>query len=118
MVTFSTGKESNLCRCAEQSSHSGLRLLLQCGGWLLGENATQPLLLLDEILRKGLMARILLLASVSISGTYLYLRMRVPIDLMEVPDNIKEKYLQQAQAASPSLTAFLAQHRKSMRYSV
>ncbi len=70
---------------------------------LLAENATTPLLLLDEILKKGFDGQNF------IGGLGEHLRNLLvsqdarTVNLMEVPDNIKQKYLSQAQAAPPSL---------------
>lgn len=70
---------------------------------LLSENSATPLLLLDEILKKGFDGQNF------IGGLGEHLRNLLvsqdarTVDLMEVPESVKQKYLSQAQAAPPSL---------------
>ncbi len=70
---------------------------------LLSENSAGPLLLLDEILKKGFDGQNF------ISGLGEHLRNLLvsqdarTVTLMEVPESVKQKYLSQAQAAPPSL---------------
>jgi len=70
---------------------------------LLAENTSGPLLLLDEILRKGFDGQNFITGLGEHLRNLLVSQDARTVNLMEVPDNIKQKYLTQAQAASPSL---------------
>jgi len=70
---------------------------------LLAENTSGPLLLLDEILRKGFDGQNFITGLGEHLRNLLVSQDARTVNLMEVPDNIKQKYLAQAQAAPPSL---------------
>jgi DNA polymerase III subunit gamma/tau len=70
---------------------------------LLAENTTQPLLILDEILRKGFDGHNFIGGLSEHFRNLLVSQDARTIYLMEVPESIKKKYGEQAQAASSSL---------------
>jgi DNA polymerase-3 subunit gamma/tau len=103
MVTFSSGNQ-----VAFKDVLNNLHILdydyyFKIVDGLLAENATQPLILLDEILRKGFDGHNF------ISGLSEHLRNLLvsqdsrTVTLMEVPDSIRKKYAEQAKATLPSL---------------
>ena len=65
---------------------------------LLAENGTQPLLLLDEILRKGFDGHNFIAGLSEHFRNLLVSQDARTVNLLEVPDSIKNKYLAQAQA--------------------
>ncbi|HZX73744.1 MAG TPA: DNA polymerase III subunit gamma/tau [Cyclobacteriaceae bacterium] len=103
MVTFSTGKKVTFADVLSNLHILDYDYYFNVVDGLLGENATQPLLLLDEILRKGFDGQNFIVGLSEHFRNLLVSQDARTVDLMEVPDNIKKKYLQQAQAASPSL---------------
>jgi DNA polymerase-3 subunit gamma/tau len=70
---------------------------------LLAENAAGPLLLLDEILRKGFDGHNFISGLSEHFRNLLVAQDARTVTLMEVPDNIRKKYVEQARASSPSL---------------
>ncbi len=70
---------------------------------LLAENTSGPLLLLDEILKKGFDGQNFITGLGEHLRNLLVSQDARTVTLMEVPDNIKQKYLTQAQAAPPAL---------------
>lgn len=70
---------------------------------LLAEHHTQPLLILDEILRKGFDGQNFIVGLSEHLRNLLVSQDARTTELMEVPDSVKKKYAQQAQKASPSL---------------
>ena len=70
---------------------------------LLTENHTQPLLILDEILKKGFDAHNFIVGLSEHLRNLLISQDARTINLMEVPDSIKKKYLDQVGVSSPSL---------------
>jgi len=70
---------------------------------LLTQNHTQPLLLLDEILKKGFDGHNFIVGLSEHLRNLLVSQDARTVQLMEVPDSVKKKYVQQAQSASPSL---------------
>jgi DNA polymerase-3 subunit gamma/tau len=70
---------------------------------LLSENSATPLLLLDEILKKGFDGQNFIAGLGEHLRNLLVSQDARTVDLMEVPDSVKQKYLSQAQAAPPAL---------------
>ncbi|NJM24353.1 MAG: DNA polymerase III subunit gamma/tau [Bacteroidia bacterium] len=70
---------------------------------LLSQNHTQPLLLLDEVLRKGFDGHNFIVGLGEHLRNLLVAQDARTVDLMEVPDSVKKKYVQQAQTAVPTL---------------
>src|SRR5260221_452406 len=103
MVTFSSGHQVTFKDVLNNLHILDYDYYFNVVDGLLAENATQPLILLDEILRKGFDGHNLL------SGLSEHLRNLLvsqdsrTVTLMEVPDSTKKKYVAQANATSPSL---------------
>jgi len=70
---------------------------------LLTQNQTQPLLLLDEVLRKGFDGHNFIVGLSEHFRNLLVSQDARTVQLMEVPDSVRKKYAQQAQASAPSL---------------
>ena len=103
MVTYSSGKDVTY-----KSTLSNLHILdydyyFQVVDALLSENHTQPLLLLDEILRKGFDGQNFIVGLSEHLRNLLVSQDSRTVKLMEVPDVVKKKYAEQAATASPSL---------------
>ena len=103
MVTYSSGKGVTY-----KSTLSNLHILdydyyFQVVDALLTENHTQPLLLLDEILRKGFDGQNFIVGLSEHLRNLLVSQDSRTVKLMEVPEVIKTKYADQAATTSPSL---------------
>jgi DNA polymerase-3 subunit gamma/tau len=70
---------------------------------LLSQNHTEPLLLFDEILKKGFDGHNFITGLNDHVRNILVSQDARTVDLMEVPSSVKKKYVEQAQKASPSL---------------
>ncbi|HCW06267.1 MAG TPA: DNA polymerase III subunit gamma/tau, partial [Cytophagales bacterium] len=70
---------------------------------LLSENSATPLLLFDEILKKGFDGQNFITGLGEHLRNLLVSQDARTVNLMEVPESVKQKYLTQAQAAPPSL---------------
>ncbi len=103
MVTYSSGKGVTY-----KSTLSNLHILdydyyFQVVDALLTENHTQPLLLLDEILRKGFDGQNFIVGLSEHLRNLLVSQDSRTVNLMEVPEGVKKKYAQQAASSPPSL---------------
>jgi len=103
MVTYGAGKGVTF-----KSTLSNLHILdydyyFQVVDALLSQQHTQPLLLLDEILRKGFDGHNFIVGLSEHFRNLLVSQDSRTVMLMEVPDSVKKKYAQQAQTAPPSL---------------
>jgi DNA polymerase III subunit gamma/tau len=103
MVTYSSGKGVTY-----KSTLSNLHILdydyyFQVVDALLTENHTQPLLVLDEILRKGFDGQNFIVGLSEHLRNLLVSQDSRTVNLMEVPDVVKKKYAQQAASSPPSL---------------
>src|SRR5690348_2045132 len=103
MVTYSSGKGVTF-----NATLSNLHILdydyyFQVVDALLTQNHTQPLLLLDEILRKGFDGHNFIVGLSEHFRNLLVSQDARTTSLMEVPESVRKKYAQQAQASSPSL---------------
>src|SRR5690606_27829545 len=103
MVTYSAGSGVTF-----QSTLRNLHILdydyyFQIVDALLSENHSQPLLLLDEILRKGFDGHNFIVGLSEHLRNLLVSQDARTTMLMEVPDSVRKKYAQQAQAAPASL---------------
>jgi len=103
MVTFSSGKEVTFKDVLNNLHILDYDYYFNVVDGLLAENHTQPLLLLDEILRKGFDAQNFIVGLSEHFRNLLVSQDARTIDLMEVPDNTRKKYLDQSTAAAPSL---------------
>jgi DNA polymerase-3 subunit gamma/tau len=103
MVTFSSGHQLTFKDVINNLHILDYDYYFNVVDGLLTENPTQPLLLLDEVLRKGFDGHNF------ISGLSEHLRNLLvsqdarTVDLMEVPESIRKKYAAQAHATAPSL---------------
>lgn len=70
---------------------------------MLTQNHTQPILLFDEVLRKGFDGHNFIVGLNEHLRNLLVSQDARTVQLMEVPDSVKKKYIQQAQNSSPSL---------------
>jgi DNA polymerase-3 subunit gamma/tau len=70
---------------------------------LLAQSTSGPLLLLDEILKKGFDGQNFIVGLADHLRNLLVSQDARTVDLMEVPESVKKKYVSQAQACNPSL---------------
>ena len=103
MVTYSSGKGVTF-----KSVLANLHILdydyyFDVVDALLTQNHTQPLLLFDEVLRKGFDGHNFIVGLSEHLRNLLVSQDARTVQLMEVPDSVKKKYIQQAQTAAPSL---------------
>lgn len=103
MVTFSSGNEVTFKNVLSNLHILDYDYYFQVTDGLLSENSSQPLLLLDEILRKGFDGHNFISGFSEHIRNLLVSQDARTIDLMEVPEVTKKKYLEQAASASPSL---------------
>jgi DNA polymerase III subunit gamma/tau len=103
MVTFSSGKEVTFKDVINNLHILDYDYYFKIVDGLLSENPSQPLLLLDEILRKGFDGQNFIIGLSEHLRNLLVAQDARTINLMEVPDSIKKKYGEQSRAASASL---------------
>jgi DNA polymerase-3 subunit gamma/tau len=103
MVTFSAGKEVTFKDVINNLHILDYDYYFRVVDGLLAENPSQPLLELDEILRKGFDGHNFIVGLSEHIRNLMVSQDARTINLMEVPDSIKKRYLQQAQACSQSL---------------
>jgi len=103
MVTYSAGKSITFKDVLNNLHILDYDYYFSVVDALLSENHTQPLLILDEILRKGFDGQNFIVGLSEHLRNLLVSQDARTTDLMEVPDSVKKKYAQQAQMASPSL---------------
>lgn len=103
MVTYSTNREITFKGVLNNLHILDYDYYFKVTDYLLAENTSQPLLIFDEILRKGFDGHNFIVGLNEHFRNLLVSQDARTIDLMEVPENIKSKYLQQAKAAHPSL---------------
>lgn len=103
MVTFSSGKAVTFKDVINNLHILDYEYYFKVVEGLLAENPTQPLVLLDEILRKGFDGHNFIVGLSEHIRNLLVSQDARTVMLMEVPDSVKERYLKQAQAASTSL---------------
>lgn len=103
MVTFSSGKALTFKDVLANLHILDYDYYFRVIDGLLTENATEPLLLLDEILRKGFDGQNFIVGLSEHLRNLLVSQDARTVNLMEVPDSIRKKYAEQAKACSPSL---------------
>src|SRR6478736_2988118 len=103
MVTFSTGKKVTFADVLSNLHILDYDYYFNVVDGLLAENSTQPLLILDEILRKGFDGHNFIVGLSEHFRNLLVSQDARTVQLMDVPESIKKKYAEQAQAAPPSL---------------
>ena len=103
MVTYSTGNEISFKNVLDNLHILDYDYYFKLTDYLLAENTSAPMLILDEILRKGFDGHNFIVGLNEHFRNLLVSQDARTIDLMEVPDNIKKKYLEQAHATSSAL---------------
>lgn len=103
MVTFSSGSEVTFKDVLNNLHILDYDYYFQIADGLLTENVSQPLLLLDEILRKGFDGHNFISGFSEHIRNLLVSQDARTVNLMEVPEATKKKYVEQAGSASPSL---------------
>lgn len=103
MVTFSSGKEVTFKDVLNNLHILDYDYYFNVVDGLLAENHTEPLILLDEILRKGFDAHNFIVGLSEHVRNLLVSQDARTVNLMEVPESTKQKYLEQSHAAQPSL---------------
>lgn len=103
MVTFSSGKEVTFKDVLSNLHILDYDYYFKVADGLLTENASEPLLLLDEILRKGFDGHNFISGFSEHIRNLLVSQDARTVELMELPEATRKKYLEQAKAAPPSL---------------
>jgi DNA polymerase-3 subunit gamma/tau len=103
MVTFSSGKAVTFKDVINNLHILDYEYYFKVVDGLIAENFTQPLLILDEILRKGFDGHNFIIGLSEHLRNLMVSQDARTVALMEVPDSVKEKYLKQSQSISPSL---------------
>jgi len=103
MVTFSSGKDLTFKDVLANLHILDYDYYFKVVDGLLAENATQPLLLFDEILKKGFDGHNFIVGLSEHLRNLLVAQDARTVQLMEVPDSTRKKYLEQATAANTSL---------------
>jgi DNA polymerase III subunit gamma/tau len=103
MVTYSSGKGVTF-----KDTLSNLHILdydyyFKVIDALLTQNHSQPLLIFDEILKKGFDGHNFIVGLSEHLRNVLVSQDARTVQLMEVPDSVKKKYVEQAQTSPPSL---------------
>jgi DNA polymerase III subunit gamma/tau len=103
MVTYSAGKGVTFKNVLANLHILDYDYYFNVVDALLTQNHTQPLLLFDEVLRKGFDGHNFIVGLSEHLRNLLVSQDARTVQLMEVPDSVKKKYIQQAQTSSPSL---------------
>ena len=103
MVTFSSGKGVTFKDVINNLHILDYEYYFKVVDGLLAENHSGPLVLLDEILRKGFDGHNFIVGLSEHLRNLLVSQDARTIELLEVPDSTKKKYFDQAKASSPSL---------------
>ncbi|MEO5976090.1 MAG: DNA polymerase III subunit gamma/tau [Chryseolinea sp.] len=103
MVTYSSGKGVTYKATLNNLHILDYDYYFQIVDALLTKNHTQPLITLDEILRKGFDGHNFIVGLAEHLRNLLVSQDARTVNLMEVPEAVKKKYAQQAQASPPSL---------------
>ncbi|MFZ6014237.1 MAG: DNA polymerase III subunit gamma/tau [Bacteroidota bacterium] len=103
MVTYSSGKGVTF-----KATLSNLHILdydyyFKVVDALLTQNHTQPLLLFDEVIKKGFDGHNFIVGLSEHLRNLLVSQDARTVQLMEVPESVKKKYIEQAQTSPPSL---------------
>ena len=103
MVTYSTGKQVTFKDVLANLHILDYDYYFKLTDYLLAENSSSPLLIFDEILRKGFDGHNFIVGLNEHFRNLLISQDARTIELMDVTENIKKRYLQQATASHPSL---------------
>lgn len=103
MVTYSSGKGVTF-----KDTLANLHILdydyyFKIVDALYSQNHTQPIILFDEVLRKGFDGHNFIVGLAEHFRSLLISQDTRTVQLIEVPETVKKKYLEQAQIASPAL---------------
>ena len=103
MVTFSSGNEVTFKNVLNNLHILDHEYYFKVVDGLLAENHSQPLLLLDEILKKGFDGHNFIVGLSDHLRNLLVAQDARTVELMEVPESTRKKYLEQSGAVTPSL---------------
>lgn len=103
MVTFSSGNEVKFKNVLNNLHILDHDYYFKVVDGLLSENHAQPLLLLDEILKKGFDGHNFIVGLSDHLRNLLVAQDARTVDLMDVPESTRKKYLEQAATATASL---------------
>jgi len=103
MVTYASGKGVTFKATLNNLHILDYDYYFQVVDALLTQNHTEPLLLLDEVLRKGFDGNNFIAGLSEHFRNLLVSQDARTTNLMEVPEGVKKKYAQQAQSSPPSL---------------
>jgi DNA polymerase III subunit gamma/tau len=103
MVTYSSGKGVTFKSTLDNLHILDYDYYFEIVDALLSENHSQPLVLFDEILRKGFDGHNFIVGLSDHLRNLLVSQDARTVDLMEVPASVKKKYVEQAKAAPASL---------------
>lgn len=103
MVTYAAGKEITFTDVLANLHILDYDYYFKVTDALLTQNHSQPLVLLDEVLRKGFDGHNFIVGLSEHFRNLLVSQDARTTQLMEVPDSVRKKYAQQAQASQPSL---------------
>jgi DNA polymerase III subunit gamma/tau len=103
MVTYSAGKGITFSSVLSNLHILDYDYYFRVIDALRSENHSQPLLILDEILRKGFDGQNFIVGLAEHIRNLLVSQDARTTQLMEVPDGVRKKYAQQAQTTSPAI---------------
>jgi DNA polymerase-3 subunit gamma/tau len=103
MVTYSSGKPITFTDVLANLHILDYDYYFKVVDALLSQNHSQPLVLLDEVLRKGFDGHNFIVGLSEHLRNLLVSQDARTVQLMEVPESVQKKYAQQAKASSPSL---------------
>ncbi len=103
MVTYSSGKGVTFKDTLKNLHILDYDYYFQVVDGLLAQNHSQPLVIFDEILRKGFDGHNFIVGLAEHLRNLLVSQDARTTQLMDVPDIVRKKYAQQSQSASPSL---------------
>ena len=103
MVTYSAGKAITFKDVLANLHILDYDYYFKVVDALLTQNHSQPLMLLDEVLRKGFDGHNFIVGLSEHLRNLLVSQDARTVTLMEVPESVQKKYVQQAKASSPSL---------------
>lgn len=103
MVTYSSGKGVTFRETLANLHILDYDYYFRVVDALLTQNHTEALLIFDEVIRKGFDGQNFIVGLGDHLRNVLVSQDARTVDLMEVPESVKRKYLEQAQVAPPSL---------------
>ena len=103
MVTFSSGKGVTFKDAINNLHILDYEYYFNVVDGLLAQNPTVPLLLFDEILQKGFDGQNFIVGLSEHLRNLMVAQDARTVQLMEVPENVRKKYVEQSQASSYSL---------------